>query len=146
MGAVVSTEISEQEVRDFVTRWFNAVHSRMPLEQQRAFFAPGVGIETWAGITLPLEAQVELHNHVTEESHEFHWLKVNPLPDGRAHATADLRWQATKQTSTPGERRIRADCGEDWLIERGPDGQLRFARYLTSSMRYLPGSAELDLN
>ena len=54
--------------------------------------------------------------------------------------------EATEENGGPGEKRIRADCGEDWIIERDPEGQLRFARYLTSSMRYLPGSAELTLH
>ncbi len=138
-------QITETEVSEFVRRWFHAVHSRASFADQRKFFAPGVGIETWVGVTLRLEDPIALHEHLTDESHEFYWLRVEALPDERVHATADLRWEATKETGAPGEKRIRADCGEDWIIERGADGELRFARYLTSSMRYLPGSAQLDL-
>jgi hypothetical protein len=43
------------------------------------------------------------------------------------------------------EGRFVADAGEDWIIERGPDADRRFARYLTLHMTDRPGSAELDL-
>jgi hypothetical protein len=109
----MAAEITEQDVHDFVQRWFHAVHTRAPLEEQRTFFALGVGIETWAGVILRLEDQVALHEQLTDESHQFHWLRVEPLPNDRVHATADLRWEATQQTSASGEKRIRADCGED---------------------------------
>jgi hypothetical protein len=140
------TPITEADVRNLVTRWFDAVRLKLPIEKQRRFFAPGVKIETWAGVTLPLESQIAIHDRLTDEDHILHWLKLEPLAAGRVHATADMRWEATKITDRPGEKRIRADCGEDWIIERGTDGQLRFARYLTSSMRYLPGSAAVDLD
>jgi hypothetical protein len=139
------TTISEADVRDFATRWFEAVRSKAPLAEQRRFFAPGVSIETWAGVTVPLEAQIAMHEPFTQDDHTFHWLKVEPLPDGRVHVTADVLWEATKVTDQRGEKRIRADVGEDWIVERDTSGGLRFARYLASSMRYLPGSATLDL-
>ena len=137
--------ITEADVRDLASRWFDAVRLKLPIEEQRRFFAPGVKIETWAGVSLPLETQMALHDSLTDEDHSLRWMKVEALADGRVRATADMRWEATKTTDQPGEKRILADCGEDWIIERGTDGQLRFARYLTSSMRYLPGSAKLDL-
>jgi hypothetical protein len=54
------TSITEAEVRDLVTRWFDAVRLKKPIVEQRRLFAPGVSIETWAGVTLPLETQIAL--------------------------------------------------------------------------------------
>jgi hypothetical protein len=144
-GDAAVTPITEAEVRDLTMRWFEAVGAKLPIEQQRQFFAPGVGIETWTGVSLSIEAQIARHDDLTDDDHSILWLKVEPLADGRVRATLDLRWEATKLTDQTGEKRIRADCGEDWIIERGPDGRLRFARYLTSSMRYLAGSVKLNL-
>jgi hypothetical protein len=139
------TTITEAEVRDLATRWFDAVRSKAPLAEQRRFFAPGVSIEAWTGVTVPLEAQIAMHEPMTQDDHIFHWLKLEPLVDGRVRVTAEVRWEATKVTGQGGEQHIRADVGEDWIVERDSAGKLRFARYLASSMRYLPGSATLDI-
>jgi hypothetical protein len=136
------TEITEEDVRSLIEAWFEAVADKLPLEEQRRFFSPGVVIDTWAGVKVPLEAQIALHDTLTDEGHLVNSLDVERLADGRVRAIADVTWEATR-ISDGG--RIVADAGEDWTIERGPDGRCRFASYLTSSMRYRPGSAELDL-
>ena len=135
--------ITEQDVRAFIDAWFDAVRDKRPLADQQHFFAPGVGIDTWAGATLSLEQQIAIHDTLADEAHVINSLTLEPLADGRVRAVAEVTWEATK---TVGDRgRIVADAGEDWTIERGPDGECRFARYLTSSMRYRPGSAELEI-
>jgi hypothetical protein len=139
------TPITEAEVRDLAARWFDAVSAKLPIEQQRWFFAPGVEIDTWDGGALSLAEQIALHDDLTEEDHSIRGLKVEPLADGRVRATVDLHWEATKPADQSGEKRIRADLGEEWIIERGPDGRLRYARYLARTMCYLPGSPKLDL-
>lgn len=137
--------ISDEEVRDFGARWFEAAHSQLPIELQRKFFAPGVNIETWAGVTLPLEKQFAFHVHLTNESHKVLTMKIEHRPDGRVHVVSKFHWEATKTDGGPGPKLILADCGEDWIVGRGPDGPLRYAHYLTNSMTHLSGSAELDL-
>ena len=139
------TPITEAEVRDLAARWFDAVSAKLPIEQQRSFFAPGVKIETWDGGSLSLAEQIAMHDDLTKEEHFIRALKIEPLADGRVRATVDLHWEATKPTDVSGETRILADLGEEWIIERGPDGRLRYVRYLASSMRYLPGSAKFDV-
>jgi hypothetical protein len=139
------TPIAEADVRDLAARWFDAVSAKLPIEQQRSFFAPGVKIETWDGGSLSLAEQIALHDDLTEEDHSIRALKIEPLADGRVRATVDLHWEATKPADQSGETRVLADLGEEWIIERGPDGRLRYTRYVATSMRYLPGSAKLDL-
>jgi hypothetical protein len=139
------TPITEAEVRDFAARWFDAVSAKLPIEQQRSFFAPGVKIEIWDGGALSLAEQIALHDDLMEEDHSIRELKVEPLADGRVRATVDLRWEATRPAGQSGEQRIRADLDEEWIIDRGPDGRPRYARYLARAMRYLPGSAKLGL-
>ena len=136
------TPITEAEVRDLATRWFNAVAMKLPIEQQRTFFAPGVKLEAWTGTAISLEQQIALHDDLMDEVHSIRGMAVEPLADGRVRANVDLHWDAIKS----GEKRIRADIGEEWIIERGADGRPRFARYLASTVRYLPGSATLDLD
>jgi len=136
------TPITEAEVRDLATRWFDAVAMKLPIEQQRTFFAPGVKLEAWTGTAISLEQQIALHDDLMDEVHSIRGMAVEPLADGRVRATVDLHWDAIKS----GEKRIRADIGEEWIIERGADGRPRFARYLASTVRYLPGSATLDLD
>jgi hypothetical protein len=139
------TPITEAEVRDLAARWFDAVSAKLPIEQRRSFFAPEVKIETWDGGTVSLAEQIALHDDLTEEDHAIRALKIEPLADGRVRATVDLHWEATKPATQSGETRIRADLDEEWIIERGPDGRPRYARYLVSSLRYLPGSAKFGL-
>jgi hypothetical protein len=139
------TPITEAEVRDLAARWFDAVSAKLPIEQQRSFFAPGVKIEIWDGGAVSLAEQIALHDDLTEEDHAIRALKVEPLADGRVRATVDLHWEATKPAVQSGDRRILADLDEEWIIERGPDGRPRYARYLARSMRYLPGSAKFGL-
>lgn len=134
--------ISEQDVRDFVEAWFDAVRDKLPIVEQLRFFAPGVGIDTWAGVTMPIERQIAVHDSLTDERHVINALAIEPMRDGKVRAVADVTWEATK---TGDGGRIVADAGEDWTIERDEDGRCRFVSYLTSSMRYRPGSAELDL-
>jgi len=140
------TSITEAEVRDLAIRWFDAVAMKLPIEQQRTFFAPGVKLEAWTGTAISLEQQIAMHDDLTDEVHAIRGLRVEPLADGRVRATVELHWEATKPSDQPGEKHIRADIGEEWIIERGADGRPRFARYLASTVRYLPGSAKLDLD
>jgi hypothetical protein len=140
------TPITEAEVRDLAARWFDAVSAKLPIEQQYSFFAPGVKIEIWDGGALSLAEQIALHDDLTEEDHSIRALKLEPLADGRVRATVDLHWEAARPADQSGETRIRADLGEEWIIERGPDGRLRYAGYLARTMRYLPGSAKLDFD
>lgn len=135
-------EISEDDVRALIEAWFGAVADKLSLEDQQRFFAPGVVIDTWAGVKVPLETQIAIHERLTDEAHVVNSLNLETLADGRVRAIADVTWEATKIGDGG---RIVADAGEDWTIERGPDGRCRFASYLTSSMQYRPGSAELDL-
>ncbi len=134
--------ITEADVRALIEAWFKAVADKLPIEEQQRFFAPGVVIDTWAGVKVPLDMQIAIHELLTDEGHVINSLELEQLDDGRVRAVADVTWEGTKVDDGG---RIVADAGEDWTIERGPDGKCRFASYLTSSMRYRPGSAELDL-
>ncbi len=137
--------ISEEEVRALITNWFHSVHNGGPAEYQERLFAPGVKIEAWTGATFDIPQHIQLHNGFEDEVHRILSLDVTPLDGNRVRARGEAEWEATIKGRVAEPRRIRSVVEEDWIIERGPDGRPRFARYFSCAIRYLPGSATLDL-
>lgn len=119
---------------DFVRRWFHAVHSRASFADQLKFVAPGVGIETWAGVTLRLKDQIARHEHLTDESHEFHSLRVEALPDHRVHAIVDCAGSRRRRPAPRAETGSEPTAGRTGFSDVEGMG----------SMRCLPGSAQLE--
>ena len=104
--------ITEEEVRTLIHAWFDAVRDKLPLNEQKQFFAPGVDIDVWTGDGITLEQQFALHENLTDESHAINTLTLEPEAGDRVRAVADVRWEATKTIGDKG--RIVADAGEDW--------------------------------
>jgi hypothetical protein len=137
-----SAPITEDEVRDLVLGFFHSMHAGGPVQAQRPMFAPGVGIETWLGAAFPLDEHLRLHRAFARERHTILALDVRPTPDGRAHAVGAVEWEAVVRDTGAV---IQAAVDEDWIVERGEDGGPRFARDRSTGIRYLPGSATLEL-
>jgi hypothetical protein len=139
--------ISEEEVRALITDWFNAVHNGAPAEYQQQLFAPGVKVEAWTGAAFDIPHHIALHQDLADEVHRIRSLRLTPVAGdpARTRVHGEVEWEATVKNRATEPRRIRSLVEEEWIVERGPDGQPRFARYFSCAIRYLPGSATLDL-
>ncbi|MCP4759954.1 MAG: PhzF family phenazine biosynthesis protein [Planctomycetes bacterium] len=95
------------------------------------------------GAWVDLEAHQALHRPLRDESHDWIDLTVKELcrnPE-RVLATGTVHWEATV-VATGG--RIVSDVGEQWVIERGVDGRIRFVHYWSDSITFAEESAWLD--
>jgi hypothetical protein len=89
-----------------------------------------------------------LHTRWTAEKHllgDFHLITIsNDLPHVRAVGT--VYWEARNiEAASSGPSLIKAVAGEDWVIERRPDGKLCFVLYCTTFFHLLLGSATILL-
>jgi hypothetical protein len=134
--------ITEDEVRDLVEGFFRSMHAGGPVEVQRPMFAPGVGIEAWTGRTFALDEHLALHEAFANEQHKILSLTIEPMAGDRVRAIGEVEWQAEIRGTGAV---IRSIVGEDWTIERNESGRARFARYFSTGIRYLPGSAKLEI-
>ena len=142
-----SLAITEAEVRRLVEDWFEAVRTEAPLDVQLKHFAPGVKVEAWTGATFDIPRHMELHRGFADEAHRILSLAVTAIEgrSDRVRVEGEVEWEATIKANVDEPRRIKAIVGEEWTVERGPGGQARFVHYYSKSIRYLSGSATLDL-
>jgi hypothetical protein len=89
-----------------------------------------------------------LHTRWTDEKHllgDFHLTTISDDPP-RVRAVGTVYWEArnVKAASTEPSL-IKAIAGEDWVIERRPDGKVCFVLYHTTFFHLLPGSATIVL-
>ena len=121
------------EVRDFGTRFFNAVASGASAAEQAQFFLdPHARIYiAWNGATISLEDHETLHAQWINEHHSFGHFDLTPLnasPE-RVRARGTVYWQA-EFSGRPPPNVIKAVVGEDWIIERVASGALKFVLYV----------------
>lgn len=134
--------ITEDEVRDLVLGFFHATHVGGPGEVLLPMFAEGVGVEMWFGPCFALDAFLELHGAFVRQRHTLLELAVQPLPGGRVRAVGEVEWEAViRETGAL----VQAVVVGDWIVERSDDGGVRFARCASTDIRYLPGSAMLEI-
>ncbi len=116
--------------------------------QQAAFFLhPDPRIYILHGEDISMEQNYEIHQKLADERHEVcaEW-KITPLCDEpeRVHAVGAVYWQGRLVDSASGAL-IKAIVGEDWIVQRTPTGELKFALYVNSYHHFLPDSAAIDL-
>jgi len=117
--------ITQDEVQDFGTRFFNAVASGASAAEQAQFFLdPHARIYiAWNGATISLEDHETLHAQWINEDHSFGHFDLTPLnasPE-RVRARGTVYWQA-EFSGRPPPNVIKAVVGEDWIIERVASG------------------------
>src|SRR6476620_4608529 len=110
--------ITQDEVQDFGTRFFNAVASGASAAEQAQFFLdPHARIYiAWNGATISLEDHERLHAQWINEHHSFGHFDLTPLnasPE-RVQARGTVYWQAEFPERPPtkrdqGRRRGRLD-------------------------------------
>lgn len=140
--------ITVDDVRDFGNRWFDTVGNGGSAADQAAFFHdPHARIHVvWNGATFDFEEHHRLHTQWINERHQFghfHLTPLNASPE-RARATGTVYWQA-EFAGRPTPNTIKAVVGEDWILERGPSGNLLFVLYMNTFHHTLPDSAPLAL-
>jgi hypothetical protein len=140
--------ITVDEVRDFGTRFFNAVANGASAAEQAQFFIdPHARIYVaWNGATISFKDHETLHAQWINEHHSFGHFDLTPLnasPE-RVRARGTVYWQA-EFPERPQPNVIKAVVGEDWIIERAASGELKFVLYINTFHHFLPDSASLDL-
>ena len=140
--------ITVDEVRDFGTRFFNAVATRSVCRRagaslHRPSCADLRGLERRdhqpqgsRDAARPVDQRAPPFGH-------FDLTPLNASPE-RVRARGTVYWQA----EFPERRQpnvIKAVVGEDWIIERAASGELKFVLYINTFHHFLPDSASLDL-
>jgi hypothetical protein len=141
--------ITEQEVFVLAKDFFKNVASGVPgKNMDRLFRYPDSRIYVPDGKAFSLQEHQDLHTQWTSEKHEFGKFRIIPLSDNppRVRAVGTLYWEARYIEDIPAEAAvIKAVVGEDWIIERKPDGTVCFVLYISSFYQPLPGSAPIRI-
>jgi hypothetical protein len=99
-----------------------------------------------SGVTIGFEDHHRLHAQWINEIHRFAEFSLTILSaaPSRVRATGTVYWQA-EYPGRPAPNVIKAVVGEDWMVERTPDGALKFVLYMSVFHHLLPDSAPFDL-
>ncbi len=147
-GVTKMHSITLNEVIEHAEKWFYTVsHGGTASEQAAYFLYPDSRIYvTQNGVAFDFEQHQALHSQWINEQHEFgefSLIQLNEKPY-RVRATGTVYWQA-ENSSRPKPNIIKAVVGEDWILERTPDGEIKFILYISSFLHTLPDSAPLEL-
>jgi hypothetical protein len=141
--------ITVKEVCDLAEDWFHGVAAGEPGGSiGRLFRYPDARIHVPDGQVFSLEDHRLLHTRWTDEKHlpgDFHLTSISDAPP-RVRAVGTVYWEARYiEAPSSGPSLIKAVVGEDWIIERRPDGRLCFVLYRSSFFHLLPESAKVLL-
>jgi hypothetical protein len=141
--------ITVKEVCDLAEDWFHGVASGEAVSSiARLFRYPDARIHTPDGQAFSLEDHRLLHTKWTAEKHRLGDFRLTSISDEppRVRAVGTVYWEARySEAPSSGPSLIKAVVGEDWIIERRPDGRLCFALYGNSFFHLLPESAQVQL-
>ncbi|MGY8997838.1 MAG: hypothetical protein ACKVH7_15465, partial [Alphaproteobacteria bacterium] len=62
----------------------------------------------------------------------------------KARAIGAVYWEGRPVTSGQGDL-IKCVVGEDWIVQRNGDGELKIALYINTYHHFLPDSAPIEL-
>jgi len=141
--------ISLDEIIDLGARYHHVVGiEKGDAAAQAAFFAhPAPIIHVAHASDLTLQDNHEVHQGMADE--EFFHLEpwtVTQLCDEpeRARAVGGVLWQGRQLDDEQGGI-VKVVVGEDWIVQREPSGELKFALYLNTHHQVLPDSAPFSL-
>jgi hypothetical protein len=139
--------ITQDEVFTFGDKWFETVTQFGTAQQQSAFFtheSPRIYVMS-SGISIDMIEHEKLHQQWINEEHGFGEFTITPLSNNpeRVRAAGTVYWQASQKINPT--QIIKAIVGEDWIIERRPEGDLAFVLYMNTFHHLLPESAPLQL-
>jgi hypothetical protein len=140
--------IALDEVLDMAQRYHVVASAPGDLDEVADFFThpEGVGVHVLHGDDLTIAGVVEALKGFTD--HRF--IPMEPwtlaqlcdVPE-KARVVGAIYWKA-HPVGSPDEV-MEAIVGEDWIVERGADGKVRFALYMNTYHHLLPGSAPTGL-
>lgn len=141
--------ISLEEVRALGERFHHVVGSEKgDGDAQAAFFLhPEPRIIVAHGEDISMDGNWTIHQRIVDE--RITWLEpwdlcqLSDEPE-RARATGAVLWEGRSLDDEAGLMRVVV--GEDWIVQRQADGDLRFALYINTSHRVLPGSSTMDIH
>jgi hypothetical protein len=139
--------ITLTEILEFGARWFDTTAGGSAAQQEAFFIAPHARIFVMqSGASLTMAEHETLHAQWVRERHEFGDFTLTELGGSpeRVRAVGTVYWEA-EYRDRPAPNVIKAVVGEDWIIERGRDGALRFVLYMNTCHHLLPGSAPIGL-
>lgn len=141
--------IAVEDVRALADDFFHSIASgESGSSLARLFRHPDSRIHTPDGQAFSLEDHRLLHTRWTAERHQLGEFQLMPISDDpvRVRAVGTVYWEAQYvEAPSSGSSLIKAVVGEDWIIERKPDGKLCFVLYRNSFHHPLPESARVQL-
>jgi hypothetical protein len=137
--------ISESEVIDLMNRFHQVVMIEKgdAAAQADFFLHPEPRICVPHGPDLSMQTNYEIHQRLSDEVHTplkpWNITQLCTDPE-RARAVGAVYWQGHVVGAPDGEL-IKVVVGEDWIVERLPDGDLKIAQYINPYHYFLPDSA-----
>ncbi len=137
--------ITKDEVKARSETFWDAVKSGMPGAEMEHFFIGEGHVMVPDGKRMDLETHQQMHRALCDESHHWQSLQVIQVGDHpeRAYAAGQVNWEASFADGRPG--RVKAAVEEQWLLERGSDGVLRWVHYRSRVVDFTPDSAPLEI-
>ena len=141
--------ITKQEIIDLMARFHDVVmFEKGNAESQAKFFLyPEPMIFIPHGEDVSLQTNYAIHQKLTDEMHvPLDQWEIIPLTDKpeRVRAIGAVYWQGRLIDSPKGEL-IKCIVGEDWIVQRTEEGELKIVLYINSYHHFLPDSAPIDL-
>lgn len=114
-------------------------------QQAKFFLHPEPRIILLHGEDVTLQANYEIHQKLADEMHTSEGWDITPLCDDpeRVRATGRVYWQG-RLVGSPEGALIKCYVGEDWIVQRTPSGELKFALYINAYHQFLPDSAPIS--
>jgi hypothetical protein len=139
-------EITLKEVLQHADSWFRTVMSGGSADTQAQFFnAPNPFIYILStGDVLNMDSHYKLHQRFENEVHGIPEFLLTRLSPQRIRVTGTVYWEAEIKNQTP-PNCIKAVVGEDWILEKNVNGELKFILYMNTFHHLLPDSAPLKL-
>jgi len=123
--------------------WCDTLRDGGTVAERSAFFLnpyPRIYVQE-TGVSMTLEGHHAYHQRFTKQVLRLGEFVVAPLCDRpeRARAIGSLYWEA--HDPDPAVPPLRCIVGEDWIVERSPDGRLKFVLWLNTMHHFLPDSS-----
>ena len=139
--------------KDDVLSLMNAFHDVSMLQkgtaaEQAAFFLEPEHARVFVphGEDISMQANYEIHQKLTDEVHvplePWDITQLSTAPE-RTRAVGAVYWEG-RVVSAP-DAVIKVIVGEDWIVQRGANGELKIVLYINSYHYFMPDSAQIDL-
>jgi len=141
--------ISLEEILDLCHRFHTVVGiEKGDAAAQAAFFLhPHPLIYVAHAADLTLQTNYEIHQDMTDEEYfplePWDVVQLCDAPE-RARAIGAVLWQG-RTVGNGDDGIVKVDVGEDWIVQRTPEGDVKFALYLNTYHQSLPGAMTFSL-